>query len=63
LHYIEYLVGVMRRAGLDPAPAFDQHEAIAELRRRNVPPPERPNGMPDAQYRQLCIEASLKPYF
>ncbi|XP_046385268.1 E3 ubiquitin-protein ligase lubel-like isoform X2 [Ischnura elegans] len=60
LHYIEYLVGVMRRAGLDPAPAFDQHEAIAELRRRNVPPPDRPQGMVDAEYRQLCVEVIQK---
>ncbi|XP_071448672.1 uncharacterized protein LUBEL [Hetaerina americana] len=60
LHYMEYLVGVMRRAGLDPAPAFDQHEAIAELRRRHVAPPDRPQGMSDADYKQICIELIQK---
>ncbi|XP_021700682.1 uncharacterized protein LOC5572927 isoform X3 [Aedes aegypti] len=54
IHYVEYLVGVVSKAQVDPLPILDLTDCVQELRRRGIPLPERGPWDTDEIYREMC---------
>ncbi|XP_062707216.1 E3 ubiquitin-protein ligase lubel isoform X16 [Aedes albopictus] len=54
IHYVEYLVGAVSKAQVDPLPILDLTDCVQELRRRGIPLPERGPWDTDAIYREMC---------
>ncbi|XP_055549058.1 E3 ubiquitin-protein ligase lubel isoform X10 [Wyeomyia smithii] len=53
-HYVEYLVGAVSKAQIDPLPILDLTDCVQELRRRGMPLPERGPWDTDEIYREMC---------
>ncbi|XP_035916128.1 E3 ubiquitin-protein ligase lubel isoform X3 [Anopheles stephensi] len=53
-HYVEYLVGTVSKAQIDPLPILDLTDCVQELRRRGIPLPERGPWDTDEIYREMC---------
>lgn len=53
-HYVEYLVGTVAKANIDPLPILDLTDCVQELRRRGIPLPERGPWDTDEIYRGMC---------
>lgn len=53
-HYVEYLVGEVAKANIDPLPILDLTDCVQELRRRGIPLPERGPWDTDEIYRGMC---------
>ncbi|XP_055592324.1 E3 ubiquitin-protein ligase lubel isoform X3 [Uranotaenia lowii] len=53
-HYVEYLVGVVSKAQIDPLPILDLTDCVQELRRRGIALPERGPWDTDEIYREMC---------
>ncbi|XP_058446802.1 E3 ubiquitin-protein ligase lubel isoform X9 [Malaya genurostris] len=53
-HYVEYLVGAVSKAQIDPLPILDLTDCVQELRRRGLPLPERGPWDTDEIYREMC---------
>ncbi|XP_058819358.1 E3 ubiquitin-protein ligase lubel isoform X3 [Topomyia yanbarensis] len=53
-HYVEYLVGAVSKAQIDPLPILDLTDCVQELRRRGIPLPERGPWDTDEIYREMC---------
>uniref|UniRef100_A0AAG5DTU1 RBR-type E3 ubiquitin transferase n=1 Tax=Anopheles atroparvus TaxID=41427 RepID=A0AAG5DTU1_ANOAO len=53
-HYVEYLVGTVSKAQIDPLPILDLTDCVQELRRRGIPLPERGPWDTDQIYREMC---------
>uniref|UniRef100_A0A182JSC7 Uncharacterized protein n=1 Tax=Anopheles christyi TaxID=43041 RepID=A0A182JSC7_9DIPT len=53
-HYVEYLVGTVSKAQIDPLPILDLTDCVQELRRRGIPLPERGPWDTDEIYRDMC---------
>lgn len=54
IHYVEYLVGAVSKAQVDPLPILDLTDCVQELRRRGIPLPERGPWDTDEIYREMC---------
>lgn len=52
-------MGLVCRHKLDPVVLFDLGEAVLELTRRGMPPPERQPGMSDEEFRVVCVKVNL----
>ncbi|XP_035779405.1 E3 ubiquitin-protein ligase lubel-like isoform X3 [Anopheles albimanus] len=55
-HYVEYLVGTVSKAQIDPLPILDLTDCVQELRRRGIPLPERGPWDTDEIYREMCMK-------
>ncbi|XP_058061611.1 E3 ubiquitin-protein ligase lubel [Anopheles bellator] len=55
-HYVEYLVGTVSKAQIDPLPILDLTDCVQELRRRGIPLPERGPWDTDEIYREMCLK-------
>ncbi|XP_049279215.1 E3 ubiquitin-protein ligase lubel isoform X6 [Anopheles funestus] len=53
-HYVEYLVGTVSKAQIDPLPILDLTDCVQELRRRGIELPERGPWDTDEIYREMC---------
>ncbi|XP_053677164.1 E3 ubiquitin-protein ligase lubel [Anopheles nili] len=53
-HYVEYLVGTVSKAQIDPLPILDLTDCVQELRRRGIQLPERGPWDTDEIYREMC---------
>lgn len=62
-HYVEYLVGVVAKANIDPLPILDLTDCVQELRRRGIPLPERGPWDTDPIYREMCQKVREKQTF
>ncbi|KFB37641.1 AGAP007788-PA-like protein [Anopheles sinensis] len=56
-HYIEYLVGKIWKAQIDPVPIMDLKDCMQELRRRGISLPDRGAYDTDPMYREMCQKA------